>query len=107
MLCKDTLLFNELKVLAASIGSTASDYFSSKILRIALIAASHPASWPAQTCKEPTDEIIYSRIVKTTTFPAIRRSISSTPIGLRPGFCREELNDRPGKLQVCVFDLRS
>ena len=69
-----------------SIGSTASLSCSLKISCIAWTAALLPAFWPAQTCSEPTDSVISSRIADTTTLSAIRRRISPIPIGVNPVF---------------------
>ena len=70
----------------ASIGSTVSLSCSLKISCIAWTAALLPAFWPAQTCSEPTDSVISSRIADTTTLSAIRRRISPIPIGVNPVF---------------------
>ena len=85
-LCRRTFLFTVLNAFVASIRSTASVSCSLKISCIAWTAASLPASWPAQTCSEPTDSVISSRIVDTTTLPVIHLRISPVPIGRKPRF---------------------
>ena len=65
---------------------------SLKISCIAWTPASLPASRPAQNCSEPTDPVILSRIVDTTTLPAIGRRISPIPIGRKPGFLSRGIN---------------
>ena len=47
---------------------------------------SHPASCPTHNSKDPTYEIISLRIDVITTFHAILRKISPTPMGRKPGF---------------------
>ena len=91
-LCRRTSLFTVLKAFVASIRSTASVSCSFKISCIACAAASLPASWPAQTCSEPTGSVISSHIVDTKTLPAIRQRILLIPIGCKHGFLSRGIN---------------
>ena len=86
MLCRKTWRFTELNALSASTSSTASVFSSSNIVCIAWIAASQPASWPAQTCSEPTEDVISLRTTDTMAFLMILLKTSPTPMGLNPGF---------------------
>ena len=47
---------------------------------------------PALTCREPTDSVISSRIVDTTTLPTIRRRILPIPIGRKPELLSRGIN---------------
>ena len=76
----------------ASIRSTVSVPCALKISYIAWTTASFPASWLAQTCSEITDSVISSRIVDTTTLPAIRRRISQIPTGRKAAFLSGDIN---------------
>ena len=69
-----------------STSNTASVFTSSNIVRIALIATSQPASWPAQTFSKPTEDIMLLRTTDVTTFPMIFLKTAPTPQGLNPGF---------------------
>ena len=91
-LCRRTFLFTILNSFVSSIRSTASVFCSLKISCIAWIAASYPASWPAKTCSEPNDYVISSRIVDTTTLPAICRRISPMLIGRKPRLLSRGIN---------------
>ena len=92
ILCRRTFLFTVLNGFFASIRSATSVSCSLKISCVAWAAALVPASWPAQTCSEPTDSVISSRIVDTTTLPAIHWRISPIPIGRKPRFLSRGIN---------------
>ena len=85
MLWRNTFRFTLLNAFAASTISIAWVSCSLNISRIACTAASQPASWPAQTCNEPTDFIIESLLIEITALPMTLLRISPTPIGRRPG----------------------
>ena len=55
------------------------------MLCIEYIAASHPASCPPRSCKFSHAFVTSSFTILMTTFPAILRSTSPTPIGRKPG----------------------
>ena len=84
-LWRNAFLFNESNAFVASI-SSASVSSSSNIWRIPFTAASHPASWPAQSWRDPTEEMISSLMEVTNSFPAIHRKTSPTPTGRSPGY---------------------
>ena len=63
-----------------------------RILSVYCINDSHPASCPAQTCNDPNDCITSSLRCETITFQAMRRSTSSTPVGLSQGFLSRGIN---------------
>ena len=91
-LCRRTFLFTILNAFIASIRSIASVPCFLKISCIVWTAASLPASMPALTCREPTDSVISSRIVDTTTLPTIRRRILPIPIGRKPELLSRAIN---------------
>ena len=86
MLCKRTCLFIELNVLSESTNKTASTWFVANMSWIECTAAPHLASYPPHSCKFPTHFGTSSFSILMTTFPAILRNTSPTPIGLKPGF---------------------
>ena len=61
ILCRNAFLLIVLNAFEASTSKTASDDWSSYISCIACTSDSHPASCPAQTCNEPSADIISSR----------------------------------------------
>ena len=54
--------------------------------RRAWIAASQPASCPAQTCSEPTESVRSCLRNLATVLPMILRRVSPIPMGRSPGF---------------------
>ena len=82
----------ELNTFEASTSKTVSDDWSSYISCTARTSDFYPASYPAQTCNEPTVNIISSRMCNTTTLLAIQRKTSSFPIGRSPGLLSNGIN---------------
>ena len=76
----------ELKAFSTSTSKTASVDSSLKIFSIACIAASDPASCPAQTWSDPAEEKTSFLSTDTMTFSVILGRIPPTPIGRKPGF---------------------
>ena len=81
ILRRNPFLLIELNPFEASTSKTASDDWSSYISCIACTSDSHPASCPAQTCNEPTADIVSSQMCDTTILLAIRRKILPIQIG--------------------------
>ena len=86
MLCSRVFRFIELKALFVWTISIASVSLDSNIMSTKCIAASHPTSWPAHNCKHPAAFLMSSFTTFITTFSAICRRTSPTPIGHIPEF---------------------
>ena len=80
-----TALFTRLKALSASIRRMPSLSSSSKNPRMAWIADSTPAGWPAHSCRAPTASCTLTPVTDITALPMTLRTISPTPTGLSPG----------------------
>ena len=84
--------FTELNALDASTKRAASALSSQKRSRMACIAASHPATCPAQTCRGPAASAISSPMQYKMAFARILRGTSPIPIGRTPGFLSKGIN---------------
>ncbi len=98
LLCRAVARFRLLNAFFASTSRTPSVSSSSKISCIAWMAASHPASWPAPSWRDPTADWTSVLVTLRTALSTIRRTISHNPIGRTPGFLfsgisRQAVND--------------
>ena len=71
ILCRNAFLLIELNGFEGSIGKSASDERLSYNSCIACASDAHQAPCPAQTCSEPTADIISSRMCDTINLLAI------------------------------------
>ena len=83
---------NHIIAFEASTCKTASDDWSSYISCIVCTSDLHPASCPAQTCNEPTADIVSSQMCDKTTLLAIRCKTLPIPTGRSPGFLSRGIN---------------
>ena len=86
MLCSATFLFKLLKAFLASTRITASVCSPVNTSCIEWAAASAPFFNPVAIWRGPAASCVLSFSVQAIALPMIRRSISTTPIGLNPGF---------------------
>ena len=86
MLCKAAAQFRLLKAFLASTSSTPSVSSFWKIVCMACMAASHPVSWPAHSCREPAAVWMSALVTLRIAFPTIRQMVSHIPMGHTPGF---------------------
>ena len=75
----------QLNAFSAAASKTAFALFFPNMLCIECIVASHLVSCPQNSCKFPTAFVTSSYTILKTTFPAILRSTSPTPIRRKPG----------------------
>ena len=86
MLCSKTFRFIRLNALSASTNKIALLLSSLNIELKVYSAVSHPARWPAQSCKSPELSRIFLLKVFIAARPRILVITSPIPIGLTPGF---------------------
>ena len=100
-------LFSELNVLLASTRRTASVSLPRKVSLITCMAASIPAIWPAQSCKDPVASCRSHLVTVGMALEIILQAVSHTPMGLTPGYLSRAISlhasraERPRGLTKC------
>ena len=91
-LCSITFRLMELDAFSVSIERTVSVSSFAKILHIAWMAPSAPASWPALSCRGPAASVMPFFNIIIIIFPVILLKTLPTPTGRNPGFLSKGVN---------------